>query len=215
MSILDGMFKDEQTIRKTSDYAQSIIKEILPHLGDDIKDVIEATIDGSTLADVFGIDKEHLGALLDLGCSLLQAGETRKGIDVLTRLHQFDPLEERAYYALGVAYQTQGELPKAAHFYLQFLALDATNPMGYLRLGECLLAAQEHAEALSAFSVAESLAVDGKGEAGHLEEARRMLAIPEIEAAKAARHQASRGAGKSGSANSLQDDSHEHRYQSH
>lgn len=188
MSILDGMFNDEKQIRQTSEYAQNVIKEILPHLGDDIRDVLEATKDGSSLADVFGIDKEHLAALLDLGCSLLQAGETQKGIDVLVRLNQLDPLDERAYYALGVACQTRGELHKAAHFYLQFLALDATNPMGYLRLGECLLAAREFPEALSALSVAKSLAEDGKGEPGHLEEAERMLAIPELAAAKAARH---------------------------
>jgi Flp pilus assembly protein TadD len=151
--------------------------------------LIDVTRDGLALGDVLGVSKEQKTALLDLGCRLLQLGQTDKAVDVLMRLNQLDPLEERAMYALGVACQTRGELQKAAQMYLQFLALDATNPMGYLRLGECLLAAKEYAEAHAAFLSASEFAQQGKGQPGNLQEALRMLAVPEVAAAGAATKQ--------------------------
>ena len=86
-------------------------------------------------------------------------------------------------HATREACQTRGELNKAAQMYLQFLGLDATNPMGYLRLGECLLAAKEFSEAQAAFLTAKEFAEEGKGQPGNLEEALKLLAIPEIAAA--------------------------------
>lgn len=183
MSILEGPFSNKQALQDAAVFANDVIAGTLPSLDEASRNLIEATKDGSTLGEVLGITKEQKAALLDLGCRLLQVGETDKAVDVLMRLIQLDPLEERAFYALGVACQTRGELSKAAQMYLQFLGLDATNPMGYLRLGECLLAAKEFSEAQAAFLTAKEFAEEGKGQPGNLEEAVRMLAIPEIASA--------------------------------
>ncbi len=183
MSILEGPFSNKQSLTDAAVFANEMIANMLPSLDEPSRNLIEATKDGSTLGDVLGITKEQKAALLDLGCRLLQVGETDKAVDVLMRLIQLDPLQERAFYALGVACQTRGELNKAAQMYLQFLALDATNPMGYLRLGECLLGAQEYSEAQAALLMAKEFAEEGKGEPGNLQQALKLLAIPEIASA--------------------------------
>lgn len=161
-------------------YTQRLVAEMAPELEEGARQLLEATRDGLSLGDVLGVSKEQKQALLDLGCGLAQAGQLEKACDVLLRLVQLDPLEERAIYALGTVCQTRGELHKAAQLYLQFLALDATNPIGYLRLGECLLAAKEFAQARAAILTARDLAEDGKGHPGNLEEAVRLLEVPEI-----------------------------------
>lgn len=183
MSILDGQFSSREQMEGSLAFAQTMLAEALPNLDKRSRDLIEATQDGSSLGDVLGITKEQKQAILDLGCRLIQAGDLDKATDALLQLSFLDPLEERAMYAMGVICQLRGDLRKAAQMYMQFLALDATNPMGYLRLGECLMAAREYGEARSAFEMAKDLAADGKGQPGNREEAERMLSLPEIAAA--------------------------------
>jgi tetratricopeptide (TPR) repeat protein len=182
MSILDGPFKDQAALEGAVEFAQRVIQNTLPNLDEDTRSIIEATKDGRSLGDVLGITKEQKAALLDFGCRLIQVGQLDKATDVLLRLNQLDPLEERAMYALGVICQTRGELNKAAQMYLQFLALDATNPIGYLRLGECLIAAKEFDEAYAAIITAHDFAQEGKGQPGNLKEALKLLEVPEIAA---------------------------------
>ncbi|MGQ3211771.1 MAG: hypothetical protein ACT6U0_10165 [Shinella sp.] len=180
MSILDGAFNDAKTMHGAMEFAQAVLDQATPQLDEKTRHIIELTADGSSLGDALGITKEQRSALYDLGSRLLQVGETQKAFDVLMRLNQLDPLDERAYYGLGVACQTQGELPKAAKMYVMFLALDATNPLGYLRLGECLLQAQEYADAYVSFEAARDFAQQGLGGPDVLQEALAMLAVPEI-----------------------------------
>lgn len=183
MSILDGAFNDTKTMQGAMEFAQVMLGEITPKLDAQTRHIIELTSDGSTLGDALGISKEQRAALYDLGSRLLQVGETQKAFDVLMRLNQLDPLDERAYYGLGVACQTQGELHKAAKMYVMFLALDATNPLGYLRLGECLLQAEEYADAYVSFEAARSFSEQGLGTPETLQEALAMLDVPAIAAA--------------------------------
>lgn len=189
MSILEGPFSDRKNMQGAIEFAMRMTQSALPNLDPDTRRIIELTADGSSLGDALGITKEQKAALLDLGCRLIQVGQLEKAADVLMRLNQLDPLEERAIYALGVVCQTRGELQKAAQMYLQFLALDATNPIGYLRLGECLLAAKEYAEAHAAFATAKDFAASGKGSPSHIAEAQKMLDVPEIAAAGKAQKQ--------------------------
>lgn len=189
MSILEGAFGDKETMAGAIEFATRMTQEMLPQLDEEARHIIEVTADGTSLGDALGVTKEQKAALLDLGCRLAQMRQLDKATDVLLRLVQLDPLEERAFYALGVVCQMRGELHKAAQMFLQFLALDATNPIGYLRLGECLLRAGEHAEAYSAFVVAKEFADEGKGQPGNAEEARRMLDLPEMAAAARAAKQ--------------------------
>ncbi|MNL48429.1 hypothetical protein D3C87_1712880 [compost metagenome] len=69
------------------------------------------------------------------------------------------------------------DLERAAYFYLNFLALDATNPEGYLRLGECLMSAGELEEARASIQTALEFAREGKGRPGNAAQAENLLAI--------------------------------------
>ncbi|KQT54066.1 hypothetical protein ASG43_00015 [Aureimonas sp. Leaf454] len=75
------------------------------------------------------------------------------------------------------------KLPGSALSGNQHLAQDATNPLGYLRLGECLIAAREYDQAYGALHAARIFAAEGKGQPGTLAEVERLMALPEIAAA--------------------------------
>ena len=183
MSILEGPFSDAEAVGGAIDFAVRMLEKLIPKLDEGSRRIVEMLQGGDTLGDALGITTEQKAALLDLGCRLIHYGKLDDAFAVLLRLVQLDPLEERAVYAIGIIFQLRGEPQKAAQMFLQFLALDATNPAGYLRLGECLLRAGEHAEARRMFLVAREFADEGKGRPGNAEEAARMLDLPEIVAA--------------------------------
>ena len=189
MSILDNPFGDAETQKGAMLFAARMTAEALPNLDEGTRRILELTADGTFLGDALGVTKEQKAAMLDMGCRLIQVGELEKASDVLLRLNQLDPLMEGALYALGVICQTRGELQKAAFMYTQFLALDATNPMGYLRVGECLIQAGEFVEAKATLELARTFAADGKGQPGNLAEAKTLLALPDVASAPAPRKQ--------------------------
>ncbi|MBC8130164.1 MAG: hypothetical protein H7Y08_07555 [Rhizobiaceae bacterium] len=182
MSILNSAYTDKALMEGAMVYAAEKVTEMLPNLDEKSRRLIELTADGTTLGDALGITKAQKQALLDTGCRLIQVGELEKATDILLRLNQLDPLDERSLYALGTICQLRGELEKAAALYIQFLAQDATNPLGYLRLGECLMAAREYDDAYGALHAARVFAAEGKGQPGTLEEVERLMAVPEIAA---------------------------------
>ncbi|WP_375453309.1 tetratricopeptide repeat protein [uncultured Methylobacterium sp.] len=140
------------------------------------RSIIDAMKGGLSLADIAKISKEERDALLVQGIRQMQSGDVAGAQNTLTTLHYLEPLDERVIYALATTYQTQGNYAAAGKLYVTFVALDATNPDGYLRLGECFLAATEFDRARACFEV-------GKGEArdaGRLDlvaHADRMLAL--------------------------------------
>ncbi len=162
-------------------FAERVIGHMLPELDADVRALIEASRGGLAPGDIVGVTRDQKEALLDLGCRLAQLERLDDAAVVLLRLVQLDPLEERALYALGVVCQLRGEPEKAVRLHLQFLALDATNPLGYLRLGECLLAAGDHPQAHDAFLAAKAMAKADPAHAGALAEARARLALPQFE----------------------------------
>ena len=180
MSILKGLFSRADTADDAMELAARLLEKSIPELDANTRRIVERLGSAATLGDAIGITDEQRGALLDLGCRLVQFGKLDDAFAILLRLVQLDPLDERATYALGVIFQLRGELQKAAQMYLYFLALDATNPAGYLRLGECLLRAGEHEEACKAFRTARDFAKEGKGQPGDAAEAARMLELPEM-----------------------------------
>jgi len=115
-------------------------------------------VEGLSLGDIEGLSVHHKEALFQLGCKLMLCNEAEQAESIFIALSLLDPLEARAYYGAGIAMKAQGKLSGAAQLFMQFLSLDATNPDGYLRLGECLVAAGELEEARSAFLAAEALA---------------------------------------------------------
>lgn len=181
MSILDQAITDMKAAQDGAGFAERMIGQMLPELDAGVREMIEGCREGQAPGEVLGFTRDQKEALLDLGCRLTQLERLDDAAAVLLRLVQLDPLEERALYALGVVCQLRAEPAKAVRLYLQFLALDATNPLGYLRLGECLLAAGEYPQARDAFLTAQAMAEGDPAHAGSLAEARSRLSLPQFD----------------------------------
>ena len=147
--------------------------------------------EGLSLADIIGITKQQRDALLAQGGRLLQLGEIGKARDVFLQLYRLEYTDERAIYGLATTYQLEGDFATAAKLYVMFMAYDATNPEGHLRLAECLLGAKEYEKAEAFFIVARDFAKhagDAACERHHVVVATGSPAVPER--AEANRHRA-------------------------
>ncbi|WP_294641433.1 tetratricopeptide repeat protein [uncultured Aureimonas sp.] len=178
MTLLNGFFpsatEQPNVLAISGDMTDAAFDEMAKN--DRLAPVIEGLRKGLTLADLLDLTPAHIEALMTQAVHLVQAGQFAPARDLLLRAMQLSPLEARSSFVMGMTYQLEGDLPRAAHFYMQFIALDATNPDGYLRLGECLLAAGERDNARDALNAARAFALDGKGRAGALAQAERLLA---------------------------------------
>jgi tetratricopeptide (TPR) repeat protein len=176
MSILDGMPKDEAELRRAIAFAVPIVEGAVREmkLPERILSVLDELKDGLSLADIMGITKEQRDGLLAHGMRLLQLGEIAKAREVLIPLQQLEPMDERTIYALATSYQLEGNYSIAGKLYVYFLALDATNPEGHLRLGECFLGAKEYDNAEESFDLALAFAKDA-GDAACIAHATKML----------------------------------------
>lgn len=177
MSILDGFStvspKPEilaETIRRGIDAAR---RTMSPDAGE----LLALMAEGLTLAEITGIGEPHREALFQLGCRLMICDAPDQAEAIFLMLTLLDPLEARAHYGAGMAMQARGNLQGAAQCFLQFLTLDATNPDGYLRLGECLMEAGEIGNARDAFLCARTLAENGHGKKAHIDEVKRQIGL--------------------------------------
>ncbi|WP_062012792.1 tetratricopeptide repeat protein [Aureimonas sp. AU4] len=178
MSILDGLFPGQDDPKDFVARASNMVADLMDgvEMDERTKGIADLMGQGLTLRNALGLSTEHMTALLTQGSQLLAAGRHQPARDLALQVMHLDPLEARAPYLMGVSFQTEGDIAKAAHFYLQFLALDATNPDGYLRLGECCMAAGEVDNARDALGAARAFARQGKGRAEAADQAERLLA---------------------------------------
>jgi tetratricopeptide (TPR) repeat protein len=162
----------EGVMRMASEFFDQIINAT------DLKDsrVVAGMRDGLTPAQAMGMTRDELSALYAMGFHKLNAGENAQAQDVFTWLCMIDPLHAPNLYCLGIALQLQGKMVEATDCFLRFLALDATNPVGYLRYGECKLAMGDGKAAREAFELAEAECLNGHGDEITLAEARGRLA---------------------------------------
>jgi Flp pilus assembly protein TadD len=176
MSILDGMPTTQAELNAALEFARPILDGTIreANLSERAQSVLDLMQEGLSLADIMGITKPQRDALLVQGCRLLQVGDVAKARDVLTQLYQLEPTDERTIYALASTYQVEGNFAAAGKLYVLFLALDATNPEGHLRLGECFLGAREYDNAESSFSMAQNFAKSA-GDAACVSHAAKML----------------------------------------
>ena len=165
MSILDGMPSSTEELMATFQTAGALVNQILGELKLEPKEqsVIDLMNNGHSLATIFDITKQERDALFVKGCRLIQIGQTKRARDFLTVLYQLEPLDERVIYALASTFQIEGDMSRAAKLYIFFLALDASNAEGWLRLGECLKAAEENDQALECFQIAHNECARGNG----------------------------------------------------
>lgn len=126
--------------------------------------VIRGLEEGRTLAQIQGLSRDDLDVLYAQGYAYLESGKLEKAGLVFAELVRIDPLEPRNHYGLGVTLQNMGRLAAAEGVFTSFLALDATHPAGYLRYGECRLAAGDRADARESFRMAAALCARGHGD---------------------------------------------------
>jgi tetratricopeptide (TPR) repeat protein len=178
MSILDGMPSSEADLKKAMEFVAPHIDKMIAESGltEREQSVFELMKEGLSLGDIYGITKEQRDALLVHAGRFLKAGDIQKARDILLKVYQFEPTDERAIYALATTFQLEGNFSAAGKLYLAFLALDATNPEGHLRLGECFLGAKEYDNAESEFRIARNFA-SSAGDAACIAHATKMLEI--------------------------------------
>lgn len=178
MSILKGLFPGDNP-KEAVAFSNQVMEDALAEadLDERTRSIVENMQKGLTLGAAMGLSPEHIEAILTRGKQFVEAERFEAARDVLLRVVQLDPLEARAPYLMGVTYQMEGDLAKAAHFYMHFLALDATNSNGYMRLGECLMAAGETQNARDALRSARVFALEGKGQPENAAQAERLLAL--------------------------------------
>ncbi len=159
-SLFDGMPKTEAEMLEVQRISATMIGAYVSagKLSPKAQSIFDALEEGQSLGDIMNITKQEREALLVQGTRQLQAGDLAGAQETLLIAYRLEPTDARAVYALAAAFQAQQEYAYAAKMYLVFLALDATNPQGYLRLGECLMANREFAEAEGFFEAAKALA---------------------------------------------------------
>ena len=179
MGLLDSMPATAEAYKAQFDAATDQMTAYFDrHPGTPAEQAIRAQLQsGLTAGTVLGLTKAHRDVILKQGLTALQVRDVATAREWLMFALTLDPLEERAMYGLGVIAQGEGDLTSAARYFVHFLALDATNPQGFLRLGECFLANDEIEEAQAAFQAAVDLGEAGHGGASALAHARRMLAV--------------------------------------
>jgi tetratricopeptide (TPR) repeat protein len=179
MSILDGMISSQAELAQVLGTSLAVTNHILKDVpfSEGARSVLELMGEGLSLADIFDITKEERDLVFANACRMVQTGERDKARDLLIRLNQLEPMDERPIYVLATIFQMEGKVETAGKLYVHFLALDATNVNGYLRLGECLLAAREVENAIAIFETAINLIAKGKGSPAAREHATKMLAV--------------------------------------
>jgi len=112
---------------------------------------------GVTLADLHGMTKDELDAVYLLARQDLGEGRAESAVDRLAPLVQFAPDDRRYLVAYALALQRVRRYESAARFYGYAMLLDATDALCALRIGECLAARSQWAEAREAFESAVKL----------------------------------------------------------
>ncbi len=109
---------------------------------------------GVTLADLHGMTKAELDAVLALACADLREGRPEAAVERLAQLVRFAPDDRRHLVAYAMALQQLRQYDAAAKFYGYALLMEATDALCALRIGECLAAQAQWAPARDAFEAA-------------------------------------------------------------
>lgn len=178
MGLLDDLQMSAEETKRQSESFATFLRGFLAENAapPEIVAVCEGILAGDTVGTFLGLEKHHRDAIVAEGYKYLQLQRFDEAHDWLSLALAAEPLDERALYGLGVIAQMRGDLKRAVRAFVQFQALDATNPDGLLRLGECLYANREFDEAGNCFTGVLRLSDAGYGAARHRLHAERMLA---------------------------------------
>lgn len=162
---------------KVLEMAGQELAKLIDDLGLKDNPIMQGVMDGLTVAQAMGLTREDLEVLYAVGFQKLNAGDVEAARDMFGYLVMIDPLHAPNHYCLGVVFQKLGQMQTAEAEFVNFLALDATNPAGYLRYGECCQARGAVALAREAYELAEAECRNGHGDEMMIEEARAKLAL--------------------------------------
>lgn len=173
---MDLEFLSRPEFAKSLEDGVNLGMKILAEAGFDKDPSVLAVLGGETIAQVKGLTRQDLELLYAYGFKFLANRDAERAEDVFAHLCLIDPLQAKNHYCLGVVHQIKQQWDIAIDDFSRFCALDATNPEGYLRIGECLTAKGERAEARDAYEVALLEARKGRGPKNAVEQAERALA---------------------------------------
>lgn len=178
MSILDGLPKSEAEWKRAIEIATPLYEYIEKNFEftPEQRKVWQLTNEGIPLADILGITKEEREAVLAHACKLIKKGQYEEARNLLLQLVKLYPYDARVVYTTGITLQLEGNAAAAGKVFVQAIAMDATNPEGYLRLGECFLVEREYQNAAAMFEGAEDLCERGYGSEKIHEYSKKMLA---------------------------------------
>lgn len=167
----------KKDLSATMEQAMLLAAETLKTLGMEDHPVVRGVMDGLTPAQAMGLTRDQLDVIYTLAYRKLMAGELTAAEQAFSYLMMVDPLHGPNIYMAGVVQIAQGNPARAEEIFLMFLALDATNPKGYLRLGDCWLAQGMRDKAAEAYRLALAECANGHGDAETAEEARQRMAL--------------------------------------
>ena len=172
---------EDPKIKEALHSAGEIAGQAIKDLGYDQNPTLQAVADGQTIAQARGLTRDDLEVVYTVGFQLMTAGDLSRAEDTFITLAMIDQLEAKNHYCLGVSRQLQEKWLPAFDDFIRFLALDATNPEGYLRAGECKAALGERDEAHAYFELALAEAEAGNGPQDATEQAERALSALNLE----------------------------------
>jgi tetratricopeptide (TPR) repeat protein len=177
MSIIEGLPQSEDEWREAMNFAGPLIEQIeaAMEMTPPQKKNLQQVKAGVPLSVLWGITKEEREAALAQGCRLVAQRKFKAARAILLPLFMLHPYDARVPYTAAVSLQLEGDVSAAAKLLVQAIALDATNPEGYLRLGECFLTAKEYENAADAFESANDLCERNYGSPKTAHYARKML----------------------------------------
>ena len=154
MSLLDMPKQSPELIVETIKEIAEPLMEHVDSLGFKDETFYKLLKQGVSISEMLDLSKEELAAVYEMARRNISVGQIEKAKSLFIMLVQIAPQEEQYTYGLAMTYQIEGDVRMAVKLYMHFIGMDATNPQGYLRLGECLLAAKEYQEAGEAFEAA-------------------------------------------------------------
>jgi len=183
MSILDLGFSSEEEFKEQLQAAAPSVDAFAKETGLADNNCVKLLQAGYSLKEIYGLTEGELEALFQSGYQALSVGDVENAKAVFSKLCQLDPLDPRFPFAFAASAQIEGNISLAAKTYLLALSMDALNVDGYVRLGECLIAAGETEEAREVLEIAIALVGRGHGDEDVKAQAERLLeTLPESEA---------------------------------
>lgn len=166
---LEGFKRPE--VAKEIEEGVRLAMKALTDAGLDQDPAFQRVLAGETIAQAKGLTRADLEVLYAYGFRFIANRDTKRAEEVFVHLCMIDPLQAKNHYCLGIVRQMQEQWDAAIDDFARFCALDATNPDGYLRIGECLTAKGDRVQARQAYNVALREARKGRGPKNAVEQA--------------------------------------------